>query len=56
MPYGEASPYGQIPMFSAGETRFFPEVAIAQRSLLANTQKVHRPGPESPLHFDIRNI
>jgi len=39
----------QIPIFPAGETRFFPEVAIAQRfsvrkyPKIASTQKLRRP-------------
>ena len=42
------------------QKRFWPqeksEFGIAQRSQYASTQKVHRPGSQSSLHFDTEII
>jgi len=46
----------QIPIFSAGETRFFRKSPLRSGSLFASTQKVHRPRSQSLLHLDIRDI
>jgi len=42
--------------FCRRNTFFFRKSSLRSGSLFASTEVVHRPGSQSPLHFDIRNI
>jgi len=46
----------KIPIFSASETHFPPEIATEQRLSFRKYPKLHRPRFQSPLPFDTKNI
>jgi len=54
--FGEPLCNGKFQFFLRAKHVFSRRSSLRSGSVFASTQKVHRPRPQSPLHFDIKNI